>query len=371
MPFEPGVEKKIMFNVFDSKIIVLSLEGDLAPYAKIIDPAPNTGRRDVTVLLKYPEYLEPGSHILYLVATEGTTATGTVGGIASVRAGIRVFALYPEQHPVLNGLVTNDLNVDEKALMGLSITNYGEEKIESAIGKITVYDRDNTTVAILETESKSISPFESTVINTVLDSAVYNLSAGIYSINGSFTYDGVSYASTKTGQFRVGRMSVDIIDSTPQVYINSTNKLYITIESEWAGNINDVYAKITTPNGKIIKTPNVDMISAGGAQKAVAQLEAYWETDGLNVGTYDLDISVFYKGESNSKRMKIDLIEGTPPIIEKPKSEINSTLIMIVVSVIVILFILLYFFVFRKNSGKNSTDAIRRVEDNDIKPPSL
>jgi hypothetical protein len=374
IPFEPTKEEELKFQLFDSPKIKVSLEGDLAEYCTLIDTNPEGGPRSVIVRIKMPEYLEPGEHTVYLVATEATNSVSTLGGIASVRSGVKVFALYPSKHPIFRGVITSDFNINEKGQIGLSIVNYGEDTIEDTHGTITIYNQQGTQVAVLQTESKSIKSFENVEIYTTLDSVAYNLTPGKYTANGSFIYDNTPYPLSMEGIFRVGQMNIDLVDSTKEVYINSTNKYILTIESDWAGNINDVYARITTPNGQILKTPNVDLVSPGGGRKAAAQVETYWETEGLATGTYDVDITLYYQGLTTTKKAKINIIEGTAPEIERSQGLSSKVIVYSIIIAVVIIILIASYFIFRKGnkgSSNNYSSERNNVDDTEIKPPSI
>lgn len=374
IPFVPNTETELKLSVFDSAHIHVALEGDLAQYSSIVDADPDGGPRTITIRLTFPEYLEPGDHTLYLVASETSAAEGTVGGLASVRAGIKAFALYPAKHPLLESIIANDINVNDKTEVGISTINYGEDLIDSAHGIIKIYNEENTLVATLDTDSSSVESYQTVSMTTTLDGAEYNLTPGTYRVNASLVYDGVEYPTSMESTFRVGQMNVNVVDSTNDVFVNSTNKYKLTIESDWAGTIKDVYAKISMPNGKVLKTPNVDLTSEGNGRKGAAELETYWETEGLSVGTYNADITVYYSGQTITKTVKVNVIEGTAPEIAKPK-EMNSTmLISIIIAIAVILFTGLYFLVFRKNgqeSNQRSRSEPRKTDDNEIRPPSM
>ena len=378
--FQPGLQKTYSFYVYDDSAIHCSIEGDLAEYATIKDPNPNGGPRNVEVVLTLPDYLEPGSHTLYIVATQASSnGEATVGGVASVRTGVNVFALYPGKYPVFTSTNANDLNLNEKTTITIGLSNNGEETIDNANGIIIVYDQNNNTIAILHTNSVSVGPFETQSLSTVLDATLYNLSVGTYRAVGNLTCDGINVNYTTETNFIVGTLNVDIVDTTPEVIVNATNKYYINLESDWSGDIDNVYAKITMPDGKVIKTPNVDMIKATQGSKPQAQIEAYLETAGLNTGSYDIDVTLYYKGLSKSNKIKLNVINGKAPLIEKPKI-ISPMTIFIALGIIVIIFITLYFLVFKhgggnasssnKNSATNNTE-IRQPSDNSIRPPSL
>lgn len=374
--FQPGLEKKYTFYLYDAPHIRGNVLGELAQYTTVIDADPDGGARNIDLVIKLPDYLEPGIHSLTISATESISGeTGSAGAYTSVETHIKVFALYPGKHPDFNEVVANDLNTGEKSVLGLSVTNNGEETVTGASGKITIYDVNNLTVAILNADTKSIGPFETQSLNTVLDAAMYNLTPGKYRAVGTVTYDGLELNYTKESTFIVGSMNLNIVDSTPDIYVNATNKYYMTIESDWAANIDNVYATIRMPDGETVKTPNIDLIKPEQGRKAAGQLEAYLETKGLEVGTYNLDVTLYYKGNTDTKKVKVNIIEGEAPKIDKPKTGINSTTVLIIISVILAIFVAVYFLVIRKgkvnSSTSNSPGNDKSFSDKDIKPPSL
>ena len=187
MLFQSGLEKTYTFYLYDDAQIRCSIEGDLAQYAIIKDPNPDGGPRNVEVVLTLPDYLEPGTHTLFITATQSAgIGMATVGGVASVRTGVTVFALYPGKRPVIDGLSASDLNINEKKAFSIEIMNTGEEPIIDAKGLITIYDQDNNTVAILRTDSVGIGAFEKQSVSAVLDAALYNLSVGRYTDHALF-----------------------------------------------------------------------------------------------------------------------------------------------------------------------------------------
>jgi hypothetical protein len=374
--FTPGLEKSYTFYLYDSDNIGASVEGDLAEYTTIIDPNPNGGPRNIQVVLKMPEYIEPGMHTIYLTASQVSNGqTASVGGVAQVRTSLNVYALYPGKRPEFTGISADDLNINEKSAIKISVINNGEETIDAANGLITVYDEGNNTIAVLHTDSQSVKPFETQTLTAILDASEYNLSVGKYKATGSLTSDGEAADYVMNTTFIVGQMKVDIVDSTPDVIVNATNKYYITLESDWSGDINDVYAKITMPNGKVIKSPNIDLVKPSQGSKAAGQIEMYMETAGIAIGTYDVDVTVYYRGLTSTRKIKLNIIDGKAPVIEKPRL-ITPTTIFIGVGILIILFVLIYFLVFRHGggSGGNTSSGNNSIQSNNtdvIRPPSL
>jgi len=375
--FEPNLEKTYSFYLYDGEYISASLEGDLAQYATIKDPNPNGGPRNIEVLLKLPDYLEPGTHGMYLIASQGSHDTsGSVGGVAVVKVSLGAYALYPGKKLEATGITATDMNVNEKNALMIYVTNEGEETITNANGIITIYDQNNNTIAILKTDSKSIAPFENQILTATLDAAIYNLSRGTYRAVATASYEEGDVNKTMETNFAVGELNVYILDTTQDIIVNATNKYYITLESDWSGDITDVYAKITMPDGKIVKSPNIDLIKPGPGRKAAGQIEAYVETTGLKTGSYDVDVTLYYKGLINTKKVKLNIIDGVAPKIEKPKT-ITPMVIFVGLGIIIVIFVVIYFFVFKhednpnKNISNTSITRDNNTNDDMIRPPSI
>ena len=111
------------------------------------------------------------------------------------------------------------------------------------------------------------------------------------------------------------------------------------------------------------------MISPGGGRKAAAQVETYWETEGLNAGTYDMDVTLYYQGQTANKKLKINVVEGKAPEIIKPKETNNIMTYVIIGSIIIIIFVAVYFIITKK--GNNNSKEKTTTDDTEIKPPSF
>jgi hypothetical protein len=367
--FQPNIEKSMSYYLFDSGNIDCTIEGELAEYAKILDSNPGGGSRNIDIQFKFPEYLDPGLHTIYVVATQkGLDGEGAVGGIASVRVALNVFVLYPGKQPEIQLFSLSDTNVEQNSQASITIINNGEEEIESATSEIDIYDENNNLITTIKTNSLKIKPFEKITLTSILETASYNMPTGQYRAVARVIYDGRELNSSAETKFIIGKLSMQIVDTTREVIVNATNKYYIVVESDWSGNIDNIYARITMPNGKIIKTPNVDIIKSEQGVKAKATIESYMETDDLAVGTYDIPVTLYYKGQTSEKTVKLTIIEGIAPDIKKPSILDNRDLL--IVSAAVIIGIIIYIFIRNKKSG-GSTKSGSENSSSDIKPPTL
>jgi hypothetical protein len=297
------------------------LTGDFVEYAQLIDPAPKSGSRAITVQVKLPASLEPGFYTLYMNAKEIADVTAPVGGVAAVRVRIPILVLHDDAFPMFD-LNVKDGNVDAPLEMIVSVHNYGRKTISAAQGYIDVLDENSKTLTTIKTEVKSVGSNKDESLKAVLDTKSLSLKPNLYKAIARLNYDSIALPDMKERNFMIGSFNVKISSITPKIYPKTTNKFEIYVLSDWAGSITDVYAKVYTPDGDVLKTPNIDLVKPDtNTEKASGKLETYWETDDLTLGTYDVDIELFYnKGSLGRQSFKVDIVEMPADIvIEQPK----------------------------------------------------
>ncbi|HYD03186.1 MAG TPA: hypothetical protein VEC16_02705 [Alphaproteobacteria bacterium] len=372
MVFSPGLEASYEYSLFDSPRIRASVEGDLGQYAVLKDPDPNGGPRNVIVSITLPEYIEPGVHHLYLVATQSSENGGTIGGIASVRTPITVFALYPGKRPEFSSFSVDDLNINEKTDLRFNVINYGEELIDSASAEVSIYDEAGALITTLQTSSSPVEPFQTVTVAGIFDSAQFNLPIGRYKATAKYFYDGKEFNQTGETEFIIGSLNVDIVDTTREVIVNATNKYYITVESDWSGDITNVYARVTLPSGKIIKSPNIDLVKSSNGIKANGIIELYMETNDMPLGENNLQVAIYYNKLTTEKTIPVTVINGIAPEIEKPGLPIQT--LAIIGGGILLLGLIIYFIFFKSGGGSSrvsGSPASNTSSSSDIRPPTL
>ena len=357
--YSPGLEANLeyIFGGAD-RIRIYFYDSPIKQYFDIIDPNPDGGPRSVQLSMKLPDTLAPGRYELFLAGRELSESGAMISAVVSMRTRITVLALYPGVYPEWS-LGTNDFNTGEVGSFSVSVNNLGTEQINTVKSSIDIYSPDNVLITTIYTDQQSVP--SNTIVNLVasLNTSEFNLAPGIYKAVAHFAYDGIVVNKTIDKTFRIGSMYVDIVDWSKEVIVNVTNKFTMTIRSDWSGNINDVYAKINFPNGKNAKTPNVDL-----EKFQDGSLETYWEVKNLEIGSYDVPVEIFYNQLSTKKILKVDVINGFPPVIELPKSNslfdnlsfknFNTTYIILIVLVLLLLFNV-YYFVFKKKGGGNNS----------------
>ena len=362
--FQPGLEKKFSFNLVNANKIHSYVAGDLANYTTLVDANQDSGPRQIEADVKLPQYLAPGRYSIFVGGREVNEGIGQIGAVAAIQTKLTVLVLYPGVYLNYN-LDAPNLNVNESENLSINIINLGTEQAENVYGYVMVYDSENNTVANITTNTNSIASNTQGSVSALLDSSMYNMQPGIYRAVGYLIYNGTLLGHTTEEYFSVGSLHVDIVSETEQVFVNSTNKYTVSIESDWVGTIKDVYAVISMPNHKTLKTPNADLSrQANTNTRASEKLETYWETTGLDIGSYPVGIDVHYQGITTHVDTNINIVSGKPPQTEKPSQfqilgfESNNVIIMnisiplviflmIILSIIVIVNI--YYFVIKRN----------------------
>ncbi|MFA5797791.1 MAG: hypothetical protein WC916_07215 [Candidatus Woesearchaeota archaeon] len=363
--FEPYKELAYTFNLVNADYIhsYKNAPPELDSGIQIIDTAQDSGPRSIAVNIILPETLAPGKYVIYIGGKETRPGGGTVGGVAAIQSAITIISLYQGIYPEYL-FTTTDVGVNQTSTFSMTVHNYGSQTITAMHAVIDIYSSDNTRVGTITTSIDTLGSNEEKTLQATLDAAKFNLQPGTYKAVAKFISDGKEYP-VQEREFRVGSLKVDIVDWTPIIYVNTTNKFQVFISSDWASPIENVYAKIYTPDKKVVKTPNLDV---NKFQRAA--LEGYIETTNYPLGKTQLDIEVFYASTSVRKTVQVDVAQAPPSSagakaeVEEPKQVgMNTTTLLIIIGGILVL-ILINILVFKKKTNSSPTTP-------PVKPPKI
>ncbi|GIU70272.1 MAG: hypothetical protein KatS3mg002_1508 [Candidatus Woesearchaeota archaeon] len=298
--------------------------------------------------LSLPESLTPGVYEVLFGGREYKEVGGTVGGLAAVASRVTVISLYDGVYPSFS-IIANDIGLGEKTNITATIENFGTDTINGAYVNFEIYDPEDNLITTLKSNNV-IVPSKKETLNPVIayatfDSSKFEIRPGFYKVLATLNYDGKVSSEKKEATFRIGTLNVFIKDWTNKIYHNVTNKFIIRIESDWSGLINDVYAKIYTPDGTL-KTPNLDLNKFQSAN-----LESYWEVKKTGLGNQTITIEVFYSGTSVKKDVIVEVVPPIGPGVEKPSNIYSLNILIIVLLILIISNI--YFFVLRNKKKDN------------------
>jgi len=130
---------------------------------------------------------------------------------------------------------------------------------------------------------------------------------GVYRAIATVVYD--ENTATTEVQFKVGELLIKIVDVVVEDIVQrSIGRFDIQIESFWNELISDVYAEVKILDGETviesIKTESVDM--EPWAKKTI---KAYWDTKGVEVGSYDARVILHYADKTTEERVTVNVVK--------------------------------------------------------------
>jgi hypothetical protein len=366
--FEPYLEKEFSVYVSNSEHIeAIMYPGELSQYATLIDSDPYGPPREIRMRLSLPESLTPGTYTVQFGGKEYYNVGGTVGGLAAVASRVTVLSLYDGFYPKFS-IAASDMGIGEQMNITVTIENFGTQDIAGAYANIDIYDPNDNLVTTLKTNNAPVpskkNSLQPAIVQATFDSSKFDLLPGFYKAVATLSYDGQTFPDKSAATFRLGTLTVTVTDWTRVIYANVTNKFLVTISSDWAGRIDDVYARISTPDG-ILKTPNLDV-----DKFQTTQLEAYWEVKKTELGNQTINIELFYAGTSVTKQVVVEVVPPIGPGVEKPSSISISPMTIGIIVLVLLIAINIYFFVFRKND-KNENNHYNNPPNSGVQPPRI
>jgi len=334
--FEPGLEKTLNFAVTSSNLDVrLSVSGYLSEYitlSKTLIKSDSTDRA-FNAIIKLPKKVEkPGHHKVWIIGEEvidESKAGGAVGTSSNVMVYILIHVLNSGKYVDMS-LNAPNTNLNEPVNFAVNVKSFGLEDINSIKAAIDVYSPDNEKLAIVYTDEKPLKSNTEETLYAQLSTIGYP--SGTYRVVAELNYDGKTKKDEKN--FRIGELNIKIINYTKEFEKDKINKFDVEIESDWGNKIENVYGKIKI-NNEIIKTPNIDL--APWERKIIT---TYWDTNNVEIGFYDAEITVYYEDRTTVETGKVNVIEKKEALVEKPGAitiSLSTTTILVLIIILLII----------------------------------
>ncbi len=327
MIFEPYLNRTYSYVVISNTDKVMDhgigIDGDLAPHAhlstNVLEDIPINGQASFTMELNLPESLEPGLHTLTLCAVESTTRGAGGGGETSIgtRAAvclmIRVLSLYPEK------LADFDFYAPDVASGGieeftLDVRSLSEQDFYIK-GKVDVYTNATGSLVKLVTlysDEKNLKSGKNEKLVAYLDTK--NFEIGDYLAKATLYYD--DKAPVKEQKFKIGDLSMVILNFSDAAYSNRVNELSVFVLSNWNSEIKGVYAEMAFTNGDFTTIITSPTESFNAWQ--IKPLTLFLDTKNMKAGEYNVYITLHYAEKTtvvNGKFKVINKIDITPQTI--------------------------------------------------------
>jgi len=343
--FEPGLNTQLTFTVSTKldRELELYVQGDLAKYMTL-DKNKIYKSGTFTVSIELPETIDlPGQTRTLVGARElvdfDKELRGAIATAAEIQSSIYIFVPYPGKY-VESGLKAHDINLDEPLTFDLDVISRGKEAV-TIKPRIEIYSETNELIDTLYFKERDLKEDQSVALTKVWESNGAN--AGNYIAKSIVDYN-EGKSSVRNVSFRIGELTIDVVNYTKEIEISGTQPFRMTLESGWNDVIEGAYAKVrisndTTQIASFTTTPT----SLQPWEKKL--IKGYFNTSEATNGTYNVFMNVYYFGageeKTTSTKGKVDFY------YPKGKFEIDYYFILSILFGI-ILFIVLVVWIFNK-----------------------
>lgn len=365
--FEPGLHKEVSFSIINSEhkdmSVVFMVTGNLSEVVTLgqtyAEFSSSEDLKSFTYVIDLPEKINtPGNHEIKIVALEmpkDIKEKGTfVGATISVATQLHVYVPYPNKYAEAE---VNVIESEGKMLFFIPIVNRGKIGIEDAKAVIDIYTALNEKIVTIETNTESLNSLERKELIAEWEAKV---NPGKYFAAVTVIYDNEIITLEK--EFRVGEMVLEIQEIVIKDFeLGGIAKFDALVENKWSNDLKDVYLNIIVYNneGEIMadfKSPDYDIPSL-----SKLEMTAYWDTAGVEKGTYEGKIILKYEDISSERNVQMKITENdieviglTGRVIVQGKGTFNINNILLILVIFLILVNIVWFVVVKKIlKGKN------------------
>jgi hypothetical protein len=283
----------------------------------------------------------PGNHRTVIYATEVAEAPG--GGITAVvriEHQIDVFVPYPGKY-LEYYFTAGNVKAGERVPFEVTITSKGVETIKTAQGFITIYDRNNKNLGIVNTQiERDIKTDQQRILKAEWDSS--GNKEGNYNATLKLVYDEMN--ANSSAPFKLGGLDVNLLNYTREVIIGGIREFFVLVDSVWADEIQNVKAIVSVYNSTSNDKPmlSFETLTRSLPPWGTDTLKGFIDVTNADLGEYDIKIEVFFATTSKVYDGKLRVI--TEPKIKAPAKKLNlftTKNLLIALGLVLILFIIL------------------------------
>jgi len=359
MDFQPNTVKEGYFRIITDTIpskVVLTKEKELGHLIELENDVLILEQKETWINFKInlPETLTPGERkagILVLQIPKSSEQENVVMAAPAVVHLVKINVPFPGKYVNGKMFITNTV-IDDPILFTLALVNWGKEKVEKAKATIVIKGPTNEEVAVMHTETVSINPGQEVKLLTTWRTD----NPGTYYAEIVVEYDGQIYKISQS--FNAGSLDLEIeriiVDNFK---IGQIAKLDIYIRNKWNQALDvDGRVEIFKDNDLI---SSFNTIPVNILERSTGVMNAYWPTENVEVGEYDISVKAEYNGKISEKTftsvVSIDQIQFKDFAAGKViggSGNNNTTILVLAVLVLIILNIMLFIYIRKKLQNK-------------------
>ena len=365
--FEPGLVREVEFEVVNSGdqdiSLRLSVRGDLAEYIELsetdVSLSSTEGSRKFKYIVSLPNELVPGLNTGEIVISEvsnGDVSAGShVKAMVAVITQLHVYVPYPGKY-IETGMYIYGSDVEAGIRFVIPVVSAGEENIDSVRADVDIYNKAGDKVDSFSTDSFSVA---SGAKKELVYDWTSDVAIGEYVARAAVVYD--ESVSNLEEVFLVGLKELELLEIQVDSFsLGQIAKLEMLVENKWSEDITGAYieANIKNAAGVVVSTFESAVHDVEGLSTRI--FTSFWETEGVDVGNYDAEVSVHYAGKTSSKDLTFEVSENELVIIglgyvissEVPAGSDSLVVVLIVIIVLLVLGNLVWF-LFLRNKIKS------------------
>ncbi|MFH1289871.1 MAG: hypothetical protein ABIH92_00510 [Nanoarchaeota archaeon] len=323
--FVPGMEKTFTFTVVNSEQrdinVVISAQGELQDYIFIpevvVRMSASETSKEISYTVKLPQELPPGLHTADVVLVQlpdqfVDTGQMSVGAAVAVLTQVYVRVPYPGKYGEVNLNVFGP-NENGEMTFAVPVFSRGEFALTGVKASVEVYTSLNEKVASVYTNEIASIPGKDRA-ELIANWDPQGAAPGPYRAVAKVTWGEGTESVEKEftlGERRLTLEGVEVNDFK----LGEIAKFEILVENHWSETIEGAYAEmiVYSESGNILadfKSPTYDI----GPNNNELML-AFWDTQGVNEGSYDSTLFLKYAGTSDQNDLTIEVDEKKITII--------------------------------------------------------
>ena len=323
--FEPGkqtLQARIINNDRVDMRLAVYPQGELAQYVTLqenqVTVNSDEGERTINYEIDLPANLSPGTRELQIViiqlpetfgegdqylivAGDGTLLFDSreqesmISATTAVIHQLQVRVPYPDSH-IEGRLYVSEGKVGETLTVTVPVVNRGT-KTTDVYAEIIMKGPTNEELAVIKTDTAALEAGKET---NLFGEWKADVNQGLYLAEVKVHYKDKFFTLRKV--FHVGNIFVSIEDlSVKSFKLGGIAKFDVGIKNKWNQEITDIYGElnILEEDGGALNT--VKTLSTDLDAQEDGELNGYWDTTGVNVGRYDVNVILHYAGKTTEK----------------------------------------------------------------------
>ncbi len=360
--YTPGTEQTYSFEIINSEnkkvnLVIIpqgELNGSIALSQYSVSFTPETPSVTIKYTVKIPAGLPPGAHYGDIVAMEipdvSESGTTFIGAIVGIVTKVLIDVPYPGKY--IESALSISTTKDGKTAFVIPLVSKGKLDIARAKAVIDIYTPLNEKIASLSTQELGVLSDERKELAVEWDTSA--VPGGRYRAIATILYDESTLTVEK--EFSIGSEGLELKNVEVNDFsLGEIAKFEFLVDNKFNFPVESAYISMQVFNdeGAVMaefKSATYDVPSFGSKL-----LVAFWDTEGVRVGTYDAKAFINFGQSSIQKELTLDVTDnditviGIGYVVKSSESSGSYLITILTISIIVLVLLnLTWFLVLRR-----------------------